>query len=278
MEDDKIIALYWARKEEAISETDRKYGSYCRSISFRILNDKEDSEECVNDTWLHTWNAIPPGKPEFLAGFLGKIVRNLSISKYRAGHAQKRGSGETQALLDELEECIPSGKSVEDEIEGRETAAAINRFLETLDAESRKIFVRRYFWAEPVKELAGNLNISEGKVKSQLFRMRAKLKMHLEKEGIALGKRMKSFSTPWDRSMSDILRRRWNRCIRKAQGLRMKIKQRCPKRENCFFTDSGAQWRQQPLSLSALAQPELHSGGCIRKNPDRRWRPMIWKG
>ena len=101
MEDDKIIALYWARKEEAISETDRKYGSYCRSISFRILNDKEDSEECVNDTWLHTWNAIPPGKPEFLAGFLGKIVRNLSISKYRAGHAQKRGSGETQALLDE---------------------------------------------------------------------------------------------------------------------------------------------------------------------------------
>ncbi len=186
MEDDKIIALYWARKEEAISETDRKYGSYCRSISFRILNDKEDSEECVSDTWLHTWNAIPPGKPEFLAGFLGKIVRNLSISKYRAGHAQKRGSGETQALLDELEECIPSGKSVEDEIEGRETAAAINRFLETLDAESRKIFVRRYFWAEPVKELAGNLNISEGKVKSQLFRMRAKLKMHLEKEGIAL--------------------------------------------------------------------------------------------
>ena len=185
-QDDKIIALYWARKEEAISETDRKYGSYCRSISFRILNDKEDSEECVNDTWLHTWNAIPPGKPEFLAGFLGKIVRNLSISKYRAGHAQKRGSGETQALLDELEECIPSGKSVEDEIEGRETAAAINRFLETLDAESRKIFVRRYFWAEPVKELAGNLNISEGKVKSQLFRMRAKLKMHLEKEEIAL--------------------------------------------------------------------------------------------
>lgn len=128
MEDDKIIALYWARKEEAISETDRKYGSYCRSISFRILNDKEDSEECVNDTWLHTWNAIPPGKPEFLAGFLGKIVRNLSISKYRAGHAQKRGSGETQALLDELEECIPSGKVIEDEIEGRETAAAINSF------------------------------------------------------------------------------------------------------------------------------------------------------
>ena len=90
MEDDKIIALYWARKEEAISETDRKYGSYCRSISFRILNDKEDSEECVNDTWLHTWNAIPPGKPEFLAGFLGKIVRNLSISKYRAGKPPQR--------------------------------------------------------------------------------------------------------------------------------------------------------------------------------------------
>ena len=186
MEDTAIINLYFDRSEQAIQATAQKYGRYCFSIAWNVLYDKEDSNECVNDTWLHAWNAIPPGKPEFLAGFLGKIVRNLSISKYRAGHAQKRGSGETQALLDELEECIPSGKSIEDEIEGRETAAAINRFLETLDAESRKIFVRRYFWAEPVKELAGNLNISEGKVKSQLFRMRAKLKMHLEKEGIAL--------------------------------------------------------------------------------------------
>ena len=99
MEDDKIIALYWARKEEAISETDRKYGSYCRSISFRILNDKEDSEECVNDTWLHTWNAIPPGKPEFLAGFLGKIVRNLSISKYRAGTRSRAGKPPQRSIV-----------------------------------------------------------------------------------------------------------------------------------------------------------------------------------
>ena len=101
MEDSAIIDLYWAREERALSETDAKYGGYCRSIAHNILKNREDSEECVNDTWLHTWNAIPPGKPEFLAGFLGKIVRNLSISKYRAGHAQKRGSGETQALLDE---------------------------------------------------------------------------------------------------------------------------------------------------------------------------------
>ena len=101
MDDKQIIHLYWTRAETAISETANKYGSFCRYIAYNILHNDQDSEECVNDTWLHTWNAIPPGKPEFLAGFLGKIVRNLSISKYRAGHAQKRGSGETQALLDE---------------------------------------------------------------------------------------------------------------------------------------------------------------------------------
>lgn len=186
MEDGKIIDLYWARREEAITETDRKYGNYCRSISLHILRNEEDCEECVNDTWMRAWDTMPPKRPDYLSAFLAKIVRNLSISRYRLNHAQKRGSGETELLLMELEECLPSGKSVEEEIEGRETAAAINRFLAKLDAESRRIFVRRYFYADAIKEISESMEISESKVKSQLFRQRGRLKKHLEKEGIEL--------------------------------------------------------------------------------------------
>ncbi|MDO4292283.1 MAG: sigma-70 family RNA polymerase sigma factor [Eubacteriales bacterium] len=186
MEDEKIIGLYWARQEAAITETDRKYGNYCRSISLHILKSPEDAEECVNDTWMRAWDTIPPKRPDYLAAFLGRIVRNLSISRYRMNHAQKRGSGETELLLTELEECIPTAASVEDEVEGKETAAAINRFLEGLDLESRNIFVRRYFYADPVKEVAERYRVSESKVKSQLFRMRGRLREHLEREGIVL--------------------------------------------------------------------------------------------
>lgn len=131
-------------------------------------------------------DTMPPKRPDHLSAFLAKIVRNLSISKYRMNHAQKRGSGETELLLMELEECLPSGKSVEEEIEGRETAAAIDRFLAELDAETRRIFVRRYFYADAIKEISDAMDISESKVKSQLFRLRGRLKKHLEKEGIEL--------------------------------------------------------------------------------------------
>lgn len=186
MEDKRIIDLYWARQETAIVETDKKYGKYCRSIALHILNSLEDSEECVNDTWLKAWDSMPPKRPDYLAAFLGKIARNLSISRYRMNHARKRGSGETELLLMELEECIPSAKSVEEEVESKETAASIDRFLYGIDEESRNIFVRRYFYADPVKEIAQRFEISESKVKSQLFRMRNRLKEHLEKEGIVL--------------------------------------------------------------------------------------------
>lgn len=186
MEDERIIDLYWARQEQAIVETDKKYGNYCRSISLHILNSQEDTEECVNDTWLRAWDSMPPKRPDFLAAFLGKIVRNLAISRYRMSHAKKRGSGETDLLLMELEECIPSVKSVEEEIEGKETAASIDRFLAEIDAESRAVFVRRYFYVDSIKEIAERFDVSESKVKSQLFRMRNRLKDHLEKEGIVL--------------------------------------------------------------------------------------------
>lgn len=186
MDDGKIIDLYWARQESAIMETDKKYGNYCRSISLHILKNMEDTEECVNDTWLRAWDTIPPKRPDFLGAFLGKITRNLSISRYRMTHAQKRGSGEVDLLLMELEECLPSAKSVEEEIEGKQTAAAINEFLFMVDEESRNIFVRRYFYVDSIKEIADRFDISESKVKSQLFRLRNRLKDHLEKEGVIL--------------------------------------------------------------------------------------------
>lgn len=186
MEDERIIDLYWARREDAIVETDKKYGNYCKSIALHILKSMEDSEECVNDTWMKAWDSMPPKRPDFLSAFLGKIVRNLSISRYRMNHARKRGSGEVELLLLELEDCIPSVKSVEEEIEGKETAAAIDRFLYGIDEESRNIFVRRYFFVDSIREIAGQFQISESKVKSQLFRTRNRLKDHLEKEGILL--------------------------------------------------------------------------------------------
>lgn len=186
MEDERIIDLYWARQENAIVETDKKYGNYCRSIALHILKSMEDSEECVNDTWMKAWDSMPPKRPDFLSAFLGKITRNLSISRYRMSHARKRGSGEVDLLLMELEECLPSAKSVEEEIEGRETARAIDCFLYGIDEESRNIFVRRYFFVDSIKEIAERFDVSESKVKSQLFRTRNRLKDHLEKEGIVL--------------------------------------------------------------------------------------------
>ena len=186
MEDGRIIDLYWAREETAIAETDKKYGNYCRSLSMRILNSREDSEECVNDTWLRAWDSMPPGRPSCLCAFLGKITRNLSISRWRKNHAGKRGSGEMQLVLTELEDCIPSVGSVEEELEGKELAASIDRFLKSLGEESRNIFVRRYFYLDSVREVADRFGVSESKVKSLLFRLRNRLREHLEKEGIEL--------------------------------------------------------------------------------------------
>ena len=186
MEDEKIIDLYWAREEEAIVETDKKYGNYCRSLSMRILKSREDSEECVNDTWLRAWSSMPPGRPACLCAFLGKITRNLSISRYRMNRAGKRGGGEMELVLTELEDCIPSAESVEEEMEGKELAAAIDRFLRGLGEEGRNIFVRRYFYLDSVREIEDRFRVSESKVKSQLFRLRNRLREQLEKEGIEL--------------------------------------------------------------------------------------------
>ena len=183
MEDKRIIELYWLRSEDAISQTASKYGAYCRSIAWNILCNSEDSEECVNDTYLRAWDTIPPQRPKVFQTFLGKITRNLSLDRWRRNHTQKRDSGVLLAL-EELEECVPCGNSnMSEDLAIRE---ALNGFLSGLKPEHRKIFLRRYWYLSPVKEIAQEYGISESKVKMILLRTREKLRAHLESEGIGL--------------------------------------------------------------------------------------------
>ena len=184
MEDEKIIELYWTRDEGAITATDEKYGNYLKTIAGNILKDERDSQECVSDTYMGAWNAIPPERPSILKAFLGKITRNLSLKKYRDMTADKRGGGETALALEELVECIASGSTVEGQLEGRAITEALNTFLSGLAAEERKIFVLRYWYLESVKDVAARFGYGESKVKMTLKRTRDKLKDHLAKEGI----------------------------------------------------------------------------------------------
>ncbi len=186
MEDSAIVDLYWERSERAIDETDRKYGRYCGAIAFNILKNREDSDECVSDTYLKAWYAMPQERPTLLGAFLGKITRNLSLNKWRASRAQKRGGGEPAVLLEELEECAGTGTMPHEELDERETARMIDRFLQTLDRESRLFFVRRYFYADSIAYIANRFGASESKVKSNLMRTRTKLRRFLEKEGVAV--------------------------------------------------------------------------------------------
>lgn len=186
MEDNKIIELYFNRIETAITETAAKYGHFLHTISMNILQSNEDAEECVNDTYLRTWNSIPPTNPQSLKAYLGAIVRNLSLDRYKRRFAGKRAGGEFTSLLSELEECISSHKTPESELENREIAAQISAFLRSISAEKRLLFLRRYYYCDDIKTLAKQFGYSESKVKSSLFALRRKLKNHLEKEGIYL--------------------------------------------------------------------------------------------
>lgn len=184
MEDKQIIDLFWQRSESAITAAAEKYGPYCQKIAENILESKEDAEECVNDTWLLAWKNIPPDKPAKLAAYLGKITRNLSLNCVKYHAAQKRGSGRTELVLSELEDCIPAPNSVENEMDDRFLKEAIERYLRALPAEKRHIFIRRYWYMMSVKEIAKACGMSQSKIASLLFRMRKELKAHLEKEGI----------------------------------------------------------------------------------------------
>lgn len=186
MDDAKIIDLYWMRSESAISETAKEYGSYCRSIAFRILHNDQDSEECVNDTWLGAWNAIPPKRPSVLSTFLGRITRNLSLDRWKQYNAEKRGFGEMTVALEELQECVPAKGGVESALDDMALADTLSRFLLSLSQESQKFFVQRYWYLCPIREIANNCGASTSKVKMSLFRSRQDLQKFLQKEDIAL--------------------------------------------------------------------------------------------
>lgn len=186
MEEKQIIDLYWARSERAIDETARKYGKFCHSIAFNILANRQDSEECVSDTYLQAWNVIPPRRPNKLSAFLGKITRNLALKKYEKSNAQKRGGGQVVLALEELAECIPDPDTVERQVDDRILADKLNLFLSQLSAENRKIFLRRYWKLDSVKEIANAFGITESKVKMSLMRTRGRLRNFLEQEGIEI--------------------------------------------------------------------------------------------
>ena len=186
MEDIAIIDLYWDRDETALYESDRKYGAFCRTIARNILTVREDAEECVNDTWLRAWNAMPPARPSPLRTFFGRITRNLSLDRYRAARAQKRGGGEVELMLEELGQSVPAGDSVEGAFDARETAAVITRFLQGLPPVQRQLFLRRYWFGDGIDAIARRFAMREGTVKSSLFRLREKLRRVLEEEGVTL--------------------------------------------------------------------------------------------
>ncbi len=181
MEDERIVMLYWERDENAIRETEQKYGKYCFTIAYNILHSHEDSNECVNDTWCGAWNAMPPEKPTKLQCFLARITRNIAIDRVRYDSAKKRGA-EVESAIEEYWECIPNGDaSLEDEVLLKQ---AINGFLASLDARTRIVFMRRYWYAMSVKEIADGMGLSESHISVILHRTRSKFKEYLTKEGI----------------------------------------------------------------------------------------------
>ena len=186
MKDNEIIDLYWNRDEAAITATADTYGNYCYSIAYNILCNNEDAEECVNDTWLNAWKSIPPQRPKRLSTYLGKITRNLSLNRYKLLTTQKRGMGQVELALSELEGCVPAQTDMEQATDEMVLVRAIETFLRAYPRTERNIFIGRYWYLYPIRDLAEAYHMSESKVASLLYRMRNKLKLHLEKEGIAL--------------------------------------------------------------------------------------------
>lgn len=182
MEDTKIIELYWNRNEDAIMETDRAYGGKLYGLADRIVQSHEDSQECVNDTYLKTWETIPPQRPGYFFAYLAKICRNCAFGRIDWKNAAKR-KAEIVSLSEEMELCIPDRRR-EDALEGKEIGRILNRFLEGLSPESQRIFLRRYWYCETIAEIAAQCNISQSKVKTRLHRLRNQLRRELEKEGI----------------------------------------------------------------------------------------------
>jgi len=185
VDDKRIVELYLLRNEDAVKQTQDKYGKYCLNIAHGILENREDAEECVNEAYLNTWNCIPPHRPQNLKTFVGKITRNAALKLYKKKSAIRRGGGQTDLCLEELSECIPAknGGQTADDAEIKEM---LNSFLASLSADMRRVFVRRYWYMGTVSEIARMYGYTEGKVTALLFRCRKKLKALLEKEGIKI--------------------------------------------------------------------------------------------
>ncbi len=183
MEDGQIIALFFARDQQAITEVDAKYGSVCRRLSYQILNDRLDAEECVNDAYLGAWNAIPPARPNPLLAFLCKIVRNLSVKRYHANTAVKRNSHYDVALSEVARDVTAAG-TVEEEVEAKALARVIEAFLDSLSVENRVIFLRRYWFSDSYEAIAQRVGLTEKNVSVRLTRLRRQLKVYLAGEGV----------------------------------------------------------------------------------------------
>jgi RNA polymerase sigma-70 factor (ECF subfamily) len=186
LDDGKIIDLFFIRSEAAIEEARRKYGRRLFTASRNILHSSEDAEECVSDTLLKAWETIPPKRPEMLGAYLAKIARNHSFNRWEAKNAAKRGGGEMHLLLGELEESVPARETAEEVYEKSRVTEAINAFLAKTDKTARTAFVLRYFHGESITGISARFHMGESKVKSILFRLRRKLRIHLEKEGITV--------------------------------------------------------------------------------------------
>lgn len=184
MEDNRIIELYNIRDERAIAETAAAYGNYCTAVAKRIVLNDEDAQECVNDTYLGAWNAIPPAKPDNLRTFLGRITRNLSLKKIRAASAEKRGGGESDAVLDELEQTLAGGFSIDEHMDAQEITCIINEFLGSIRCQDREFFVLRYWYFMSVADIAAETRTGISSVKMSLKRTRDRLAERLKKEGV----------------------------------------------------------------------------------------------
>ena len=184
MNDREIVDLYWQRSEQAIAETDNKYGKYCRIVAYNILENTQDSEECVNDTWLAAWNSMPVNRPERLNAYLAKITRNFALAKVVKRSAKKRGGGELELALEELDDCVPSDYCLEKEVENRALAESINTFVDLLPAEEQLIFISRYWFFASEREIAEKQGCSRSRISAMLKRSRDKLKTYLLQEGL----------------------------------------------------------------------------------------------
>lgn len=186
MNDDRIIELYFSRSEDAITETDKKYGGACRGMAYNILGNREDSEECVNDTYMRVWNSIPPKRPSKLGAFVVSIARHIALDMCRAAGRLKNGGGYKFVPYDEISACLPSAETVENTVDRQAVLKAVEKFLSSQPKDKQKMFVRRYYYCSTYSEIAADMHITEDGVRMALQRMREKLRKYLEKEGVGI--------------------------------------------------------------------------------------------